>query len=271
MSLLPLLTAIAIQFAAALFCTFSITIYAFLSDGSVRDMYYNILTGTQMNTFIMVLYGLCTALFLGVWYRVAATDSQVRRRKIGRIFNGKLVLGCVLLVAALQCLTTYLVFFLAWIRPSWYSAYESLMETAGLEEGMSLLMALYATLIAPVCEELTFRGVTLYYAKRALPFWAANLFQAVLFGIFHMNWIQSVYAGLLGVFLGFIFQRGGSIYLSILAHVLFNIWGSYLYWMIYSGNNATLFMLQFAAGVLMLLAGILIYNSGAKKKAAKRI
>lgn len=266
LALLPFLAAMAIQFSAALFCTFIVTIYTFLSDGSVRDLYYNILTGTQMNTFLMVLYGLCTALFLGVWYRVAATDSQARRRKPGQIFNGKLVLGCVMLVVALQYLTTYLVTFLSFIRPTWYQYYTDLVETAGLSD-MSLLMTLYAILIAPVCEELTFRGVTLHYAKKALPFWAANLFQAVLFGIFHMNWIQGVYTALFGLILGYIFQRGGSIYLSIFAHILFNIWGSYLYWLMYGGDNTILLILQFAAGVLLLFAGFLVYNSGARKKA----
>lgn len=65
-----------------------------------------------------------------------------------------------------------------------------LMETAGLDSDIGLFMFIYAVILGPVCEELVFRGVTMRLVRRALPFWAANLMQAVLFGIFHMNWIQ---------------------------------------------------------------------------------
>ena len=57
----------------------------------------------------------------------------------------------------------------------------------------SLILVLYSVLIGPVCEELIFRGLTLKYAKRAMPFWVANFLQALLFGVFHMNMIQDVY------------------------------------------------------------------------------
>ena len=62
--------------------------------------------------------------------------------------------------------------------------------------------------------------------RRALPFWAANLMQAVLFGIFHMNWIQGIYAFVLGLVLGWICEKGGSIYFSMFFHILFNFWGT---------------------------------------------
>lgn len=82
-----------------------------------------------------------------------------------------------------------------------------LMETAGLDSDIGLFMFIYAVILGPVCEELVFRGVTMRLVRRALPFWAANLMQAVLFGIFHMNWIQGIYAFVLGLVLGWICEK----------------------------------------------------------------
>lgn len=96
----------------------------------------------------------------------------------------------------------------------------------GLDEP-SLILVLYSVLIGPVCEELIFRGLTLKYAKRAMPFWVANFLQALLFGVFHMNMIQGVYAFVVGIVLGFICEKSRSIYPSMLFHILFNIWGTF--------------------------------------------
>ena len=57
-------------------------------------------------------------------------------------------------------------------------------------------MVIFATVcLAPIGEELVFRGLTMKYAEKAFGrFWAANLLQAFLFGVIHMNWVQGVYA-----------------------------------------------------------------------------
>ena len=110
--------------------------------------------------------------------------------------------------------------------PQWLQQYEDLLKTAGLDSSITLPMLLYSVLLAPVCEELIFRGTTMHLARRALPFWLANTMQALLFGLFHMNWIQGIYAFALGLVLGYVCEKGGSIYYSILLHILFNLWGT---------------------------------------------
>ncbi|MFQ6806449.1 MAG: lysostaphin resistance A-like protein [Lachnospiraceae bacterium] len=45
-------------------------------------------------------------------------------------------------------------------------------------------------MFAPVVEELIYRGLTLKIFQKAFPFWAANVMQAALFGLMHMNLIQ---------------------------------------------------------------------------------
>ena len=115
------------------------------------------------------------------------------------------------LVPGSQFFCDFLTTVVSTIVPRWLEQYKELLENAGLDDNIGPLLLLYSVLLGPICEELIFRGVTLRLARKALPFWFANLFQAVLFGIYHMNWIQGIYAFAFGILLGYICEKGGSI------------------------------------------------------------
>lgn len=78
------------------------------------------------------------------------------------------------------------------------------------------------SLLAPLLEEVFFRGaIQGYLLKRYKP-WVAILSASLVFGIFHMNPVQVVYATLLGIVLGWIYYRTGSLLSVIVGHVLNN-------------------------------------------------
>ena len=83
---------------------------------------------------------------------------------------------------------------------------------------MFLLMAVYG----PVCEELAFRGA-IYggYRKDGNRAWGIVL-SGFLFGLIHMNFNQAAYAFAIGVLLAMLVEATGSLWSSILYHVLFN-------------------------------------------------
>ena len=90
---------------------------------------------------------------------------------------------------------------------------------------ITLPYLLRLAVIDPLAEELCFRGVSLTaLARRGLPFWAANLVQAVLFAAFHFNIVQSAYAFACGLVLGGLRQRDG-IGSSAIAHCACNLSG----------------------------------------------
>ena len=157
--------------------------------------------------------------------------------------------------------------------PNWLSQYEKLMETAGLDSDIGLFMFIYAVILGPVCEELVFRGVTMRLVRRALPFWAANLMQAVLFGIFHMNWIQGIYAFVLGLVLGWICEKGGSIYFSMFFHILFNFWGTIIGPLLNNLKETDLLgIIIFLFTIVSLVLGFSLFRLGTKwrdQKAAR--
>ena len=80
-------------------------------------------------------------------------------------------------------------------------------------EGLThtFLGALTISLLAPVLEEVMFRGAILAMAIAAL-----------VFGVYHMNPVQVVYASMFGFILGWMYYRTGSLMSVIVGHVLNN-------------------------------------------------
>lgn len=62
-----------------------------------------------------------------------------------------------------------------------------------------------AVIVMPIIEELVFRLIFLRAGRMIMPFWAANLVQAVLFGVYHTVTIQRVYGFALGLMIGCVF------------------------------------------------------------------
>lgn len=103
-----------------------------------------------------------------------------------------------------------------------------------------------------------------------MPFWVANFLQALLFGVFHMNMIQGVYAFVVGIVLGFICEKSRSIYPSMLFHILFNIWGTFSPdWFMYKADTVPFFFLWFFVGTGLLVAGLFLFFFGVNKKYPK--
>ncbi len=72
----------------------------------------------------------------------------------------------------------------------------------------------HAVFVAPLVEELVFRLIFLRAGKMILPFWAANLVQAILFGIYHGTSFQRVYGFVMGLIIGCVFYYCPLIYRS---------------------------------------------------------
>ena len=66
--------------------------------------------------------------------------------------------------------------------------------------------------VAPLFEEIVFRLIFLRAGKMVLPFWAANIIQAVLFGLYHTLTVQRVYGFVIGLVIGCVFNYCPIIY-----------------------------------------------------------
>ena len=86
-----------------------------------------------------------------------------------------------------------------------------------------VMMIIVATLMAPVTEELVFRGGFFRYARFRLPRWLALILPACLFAALHTNLVSFAPLALLGVIFSLAYERTGRIAVPIIAHGLFNL------------------------------------------------
>ena len=77
-------------------------------------------------------------------------------------------------------------------------------------------------LVAPMVEEMLCRGVILRGFLRQYARWPAILGSALLFGLWHMNIYQCVAGFIIGVVLGWLYERTRSLWPCILLHASYN-------------------------------------------------
>ena len=80
-----------------------------------------------------------------------------------------------------------------------------------------------AVIAAPVVEEILFRGIVLRSMRKFSPAWAAILMSSVLFGVYHLNIVQAVYATLMGIAAGILYEKKRNLLFPLLVHFANNL------------------------------------------------
>jgi len=269
-SSVPLWLAMGVQFIVifymlflAIFCLYDNNPSLVMDMNATMDAINKLLFDVQFQSIISIVFSICCILLFGMWYYSrCGGDFRIQPKK--DIHPLELV-GIAFLIPGTQFLSNIITSMVAIAFPDWLKAYEEMVEMAGLTGDIPFLMLLYSVLFAPISEELIFRGVIFRIAKRAFPFWTANLIQAFLFGFFHQNMIQGCYTFVLGLFLGYICEKS-SIYHVIFFHFLFNLWGTHAP-ELFANVNETLFgfIVLFGASICTI-AGIRLFNKGNLEK-----
>lgn len=84
-------------------------------------------------------------------------------------------------------------------------------------------VALLAVVVAPITEEILFRGGLFRYLRTRIPRLPALLIPAVIFAALHANLVAFAPLVALGILLAVAYERTGRIVVPIVAHALFNL------------------------------------------------
>jgi membrane protease YdiL (CAAX protease family) len=174
-----------------------------------------------------------------------------------RWYNSSIVLlGLVLMVAGGVVLEPLLSLF-----PDKY--FEMMNEAIG-SGGWAILTTV---ILAPVCEEMLFRGLILEYIKQKRGVTAAVVLSALIFGLVHAPILpQMVGAFIMGIVLGYVYVLTGSLLSVIIIHAANNAL-SYLFMELAGGQstelrdilgNDPLFWTIFGGSVVALMLAIAI-------------
>lgn len=266
----PFLIAFGVQFFAVYYLLFIASVFLFQIAPGIKGDYYSfndlleLSMDMNFNAMIMIIFSICCIIIFGIWY--VKRCGGTFRVNMNREFHPLELLGLACLVPGTQYLCSLVAGIVSVLIPNSLDAYESLMESAGLAGDVPILMMIYSVLLAPISEELIFRGVTLRLAQRTLPFWIANILQALFFGFFHMNFLQGCYTFVVGLILGYVYHKGGTIYHAIFYHFLFNLWGTTASEWMQVEDPALQSLIMFVSIFFGLGIGFFLFHKGNQSK-----
>lgn len=119
-------------------------------------------------------------------------------------------------------------------------------------------------LVTPIAEELLFRGMIHNLLKRVMSGKVALLFSSALFGLYHMNFVQGMYAFLMGCLIGYAYEYFGDFKMAVAVHAGANV---LVYCLTYTPLVTGAFVSWPVCLVFAVLAAVCLTSMGRKKDA----
>lgn len=271
---LPVIIAVIIQYVVIIGDLFVIFISNLMSDErSVRshtmgDILTEAYNQPMNRAYITVVQYALFILCFGIWFHhTFCGNFHISRLKLRKKRAFLVPLTAIFCGYSAQLMVDCILELLRPLFTDTFAAYDSIIsDMTGAASSWLLVMTL--VLFAPIGEELMFRGVIMHYALRYMPAYAAIIMQAVIFGLYHGNIIQCIYATLLGIALGCIAHSRESITYSILLHMAINASIYFVPTLIYKNTTTTAISLAVSAVVFIISFALLL--TGKKVAAAKQ-
>jgi len=204
----------------------AMTAYMVQTGSDVNQAQYalwDIMMDSRYMTALTVVATLVSAIFSVPIYwivwgrRKSAEDKRYFREKVLKLKPFSMI---VIASVGLYYMAILIAAVIAVISPETMDAYNEMMETA--LGGSQVFAMLAAVILAPVNEECIMRGLILKNLQRFFSAPVVILIQAVLFGIFHANWVQGLYVLPIGAALGYVAVKSRSVIPCIFMHLFYN-------------------------------------------------
>lgn len=189
--------------------------------------YMNFVATSDIITSLQFIASGVMAIVAFIWYYFGYLKKEKAAGTYESVFpklkDGKLWVFLVASSIACYCLANFIAVGLDKVMPDVSQAVSDLLNSA--LGGGSALGMICAVIFAPVGEELALRGIVVKRASRAYTVVGVAVISGILFGIFHMNPIQGLYAIPMGLLWGFIAYRMKSVIPTIFCHFVNNLIG----------------------------------------------
>ena len=272
----PMLLYLGVTFAVEFIFMIAVAVLGISRYGATdqAQLYDFIMNATMSQALSMTLLaGLATAPILIFIY--IRDNNKDRRNGTFVKYNLNNILKYLLIIpfGAFNMLwANYFVALLQLVMPKFML--ESYTDTQQIIEGGGFLIQLLtAGIVAPIVEELIFRGLVYRRTKKMTGTIAAAILSAALFGVFHGNWVQAPYAFIIGIVAVFVYEKFKSIVAPIMLHMSANILSVLIMTMTSSDTPtvdslnidtlsyvSSLIIFIFITGVLAAVFGVIIWN-----------
>lgn len=227
LSLTPIAVYFIIEILVSCGCTFTGMIGMTAVSGTV---FGNWLSGflEQEGLYLISILAYLIFFVIGVfWYKRMRADGKYPVWNQQKNLNLSVLLKLAVLGIFVQFAISFLLNLVYIVRPDVMQNYTKVMESLG-SGNPSFFSVFYVVITAPIVEEMLMRGLCLVILRKEFPFWVANIIQAFYFGVIHLNLVQGIYAFLLGIVLGAVVKRYGTLKASMYLHFVINFSGQLL-------------------------------------------
>ena len=150
--------------------------------------------------------------------------DKIKQKMAGIVQRKKIVAGMqygwIIVISVALCVALNNLIFISDLA-SYSESYQQTMES--LYSAPIGMQVLALGILVPICEELVFRGLMFNRVKQYGGYKAAMFFSTFVFAVLHMNFVQIIYAAIMGLMFVFLYEKYGSFKAPVLAHVAANV------------------------------------------------
>lgn len=215
---------VVVSFAVSLVLSVIVSISMMQPDGAFdMDAYMNKANAALVEAMpcILIVSGLLTILIFFIVAKIRkkkfAKSALLNKLKPATI--APIVIGGIAFNFAISYVLSIIPF-----PQSWIESYEA--SSSELLGSVSIVLWISVVIMAPLVEELTFRGFIYTRLKQGMAKWIAVILTSLLFGVVHGTIIWAMYTFVFSLCLIYIFERTKSLWGCILFHMAFNLVGA---------------------------------------------
>lgn len=252
-------------------CLFPILCYALISDGVL--LLWTMLIGVPEQAALLpvnAFAALLSIFFLGNWYRqwkktrwkpdAEKPDAEKTNAGLEQNTEGMqkrmypdMSLNSMIWIVLLGMASSIFFNHLLSYFPLSSQGYEE--TSAILYEPSFVVQVVCMVLVIPLAEELVFRGLVFQRLRACVTFYVAAISSALLFGIFHGNLLQGIFAFVMGWLLAYVMERYQKLFAVWVVHGASNL--SSIFLTILSKQTGYRELSDRAFFVIMVCSGLL--------------
>ncbi len=265
---MPVIICFAVQYALSIMEIQAVVAYEvanYYGEGYtafILNIYNDIASDAGMGVIYILYPVICIPIFIYIYFK----EYRQKDKPFIKGVSGNIpctIAGIIVFTIGAQYTCMYIMNSVATAFPSWLEEYEQIMEAAGISDSMTVTMTVYSIILGPIVEELTFRVLTYKAASKLMPAHMAIIVQALLFGAYHMNMLQAIYAFALGLGLGYVMYKYDNVIITIIIHVAFNLLGTIgNNYLVYGGDTLITYFLWMLGSLIVTYAGIKLLKKG---------
>ncbi len=208
-------------------------LFLYLFGGFGLFMLAGILIGpyfTEINLLLTSLTILFNLIFVGgTAYLLGILRNKISWKQLGIkpvIWRWEYILLAGILAVALMPIRSAIGLFFQWLIEGGFDSLvqrENLFSAGGLTWGGFFITFIGIGILAPISEELYFRGLIHHWFRERWGMWASIIASSVFFGLAHFDSVGVLVSSfIMGIVMAYVYERTKTLWITIAIHVITN-------------------------------------------------